>query len=168
MRAASVMSTEARHTCPRVYSEGPGRRPSRVIETLFVTMPKCRGFVLCIIRLRYALPIITPHNTGRMRPIVTDVPSSVCVLDSMVSCTKTDEPIEIPLFIGGQTCSGPRYHVAHGAHAHWRHLANTIDRYVWRRRCRTSLPLLQQLIRFGSVRRWTDKCVTVDGQRQLQ
>ena len=32
-----------------------------------------------------------------MRPVVTDVPWSVCLLDKFVSPTKTDEQIEMPL-----------------------------------------------------------------------
>jgi len=36
-----------------------------------------------------------------MRPIVTDVPRSVCLFDTTVSPTKTDEPIDGPVNWGG-------------------------------------------------------------------
>jgi len=57
---------------------------------------------------------------------------SVCVFVMNASPTKTDEPMEMP-FGGGQTRVCPSDRLLDGG-AHWRHWANTMDRFV-RRRC---------------------------------
>jgi len=49
-----------------------------------------------------------------MRPIVTDVPWSVSLLDTITRCAKTAEPIEIMLS-GVWTRVGPWKHVLDGA-----------------------------------------------------
>ena len=48
---------------------------------------------------------------------------SVCW--TTVSSAKTAEPIEVPF--GGQTCVGLRNHELDDG-AHWRHMANTVER----------------------------------------
>jgi len=42
-----------------------------------------------------------------MRPIVTDVAWSVCLLVTAVSCAKTDEPIETPFGTWTKDSRGP-------------------------------------------------------------
>ena len=58
-----------------------------------------------------------------MRPIVTDVAWSVCLLYTTVLPAKTDEPIKMPF--GGQAYVLNESCIREGD-AHWRHLANTI------------------------------------------
>ena len=67
------------------------------------------------------LSYVRPHFCiTKIRPVATHV---VCSVD----CAKTDEPIMIRF--GRQTLVGPRNHVLERG-AHWRHLANMVERSV--------------------------------------
>jgi len=77
-----------------------------------------------------------------MRPIATDVVAwsmCLCVRHRDEPC-RTVKPIMMPL--GRHTHVGSRNHACISWGAHWRQLANTINRSVRRQICGLSLPLL--------------------------